>query len=57
MPSAKGENWEKFNKEFADEEAEQKKIQPLSDEYVPLQRCCKRETPWLTDCSLGISRC
>lgn len=34
MPSATGQNWEKFQKEFADEEVVEKKITPLSDEYV-----------------------
>jgi hypothetical protein len=35
MPGAKGADWEKFNKTFADDEIEEKKITPLSDEYVP----------------------
>lgn len=34
MPSATGENWEKYKKNFADEEEPEKKITPLSDEYV-----------------------
>ena len=34
MPSAKGQNWEKYQKTFADDEQEEKKITPLSDEYV-----------------------
>lgn len=34
MPSATGQNWEKYKKEFADDEVEEKKITPLSDEYV-----------------------
>jgi len=34
MPSAKGENWEKYQKKFADDEQEEKKITPLSDECV-----------------------
>lgn len=34
MPSATGEGWEKYRKNFADEEEEEKKITPLSDEYV-----------------------
>jgi 26S proteasome regulatory subunit T1 len=33
MPSATGQNWEKYQKNFADEEIEEKKITPLSDEY------------------------
>lgn len=34
MPSAKGQNWEKYQKEFADDEVEEKKITPLSDEDI-----------------------
>ncbi|KAJ9628640.1 26S proteasome regulatory subunit 7 [Taxawa tesnikishii (nom. ined.)] len=34
MPSATGENWEKYQKKFADEEVEEKKITPLSDEDI-----------------------
>ena len=34
MPSATGQNWEKYNKTFADDEEPEKKIQPLSDECV-----------------------
>jgi len=34
MPSATGSSWEKYKKEFADDEIEEKKITPLSDEYV-----------------------
>lgn len=34
MPSATGQNWEKYQKKFDDEEKEEKKITPLSDEYV-----------------------
>ena len=34
MPSATGQNWEKYQKKFDDEEKEEKKIAPLSDEYV-----------------------
>ena len=33
MPSATGKDWEKYKK-FADEEEEEKKIVPLSEEYV-----------------------
>jgi hypothetical protein len=33
MPSATGQNWEKYQKNFADDEIEEKKITPLSDEY------------------------
>jgi hypothetical protein len=34
MPSATGQNWEKYNKTFADDEVEEKKITPLTDECV-----------------------
>ena len=34
MPSATGHNWEKYKKEFADDEEPEKKITPLTDEYV-----------------------
>lgn len=34
MPSATGQNWEKYAKKFADDEVEEKKITPLSDEYA-----------------------
>jgi hypothetical protein len=34
QPSATGQNWEKYQKNFADEEIEEKKITPLTDEYV-----------------------
>ena len=33
QPSATGQNWEKYSKKFADDEIEEKKITPLSDEY------------------------
>jgi 26S proteasome regulatory subunit T1 len=33
MPSATGQNWEKHQKSFADDEKEEKKIAPLTDEY------------------------
>ena len=32
MPSATGQNWEKYKKNFADEEEPEKKITPLTDE-------------------------
>jgi 26S proteasome regulatory subunit T1 len=32
MPSATGANWEKHQKAFADDEKEEKKIAPLTDE-------------------------
>ncbi|KAJ8122882.1 hypothetical protein ONZ43_g1031 [Nemania bipapillata] len=34
MPSATGSSWEKYKKNFADDEIEEKKIQPLSDEDI-----------------------
>lgn len=37
MPSATGQNWEKFKKTFADDEEPEKKITPLSDEFVSLR--------------------
>jgi hypothetical protein len=33
QPSATGSNWEKYQKTFADDEVEEKKITPLTDEY------------------------
>jgi len=46
MPSAKGENWEKYQKKFADDEVEEKKITPLSDEYVaPSHPRCWHQSP------------
>lgn len=35
QPSATGSNWEKYQKTYADDEVEEKKITPLSDESVP----------------------
>ena len=34
MPSATGQSWEKYQKKFADDEVEEKKITPLSDEDI-----------------------
>lgn len=34
MPSATGQNWEKYQKKFDDDEEPEKKITPLTDEYV-----------------------
>jgi hypothetical protein len=34
QPSATGSSWEKYQKNYADDEVEEKKITPLSDEYV-----------------------
>lgn len=39
MPSATGQNWEKYKKEFADDEEPEKKITPLTDEYVATMVC------------------
>lgn len=50
MPSARGENWEKYQKKFADDEREEKKIQPLSDELV-LSMVCMHVTVEAADCS------
>lgn len=36
MPSATGQNWEKYKKEFVDDEEPEKKITPLTDEYVDI---------------------
>lgn len=33
QPSATGQNWEKYQKNYADDEIEEKKITPLTDEY------------------------
>lgn len=34
MPSATGQSWEKYKKEFADDEEPEKKITPLTDEDI-----------------------
>jgi hypothetical protein len=33
-------NWEKFQKKFADDEVEEKKIDPLTDEDIQVLRTC-----------------
>ena len=38
MPSATGQSWEKYKKEFADDEELEKKITPLTDEYDACHR-------------------
>jgi hypothetical protein len=38
MPSATGQNWEKYRKTFADDEEPEKKITPLTDEFDYLPR-------------------
>jgi 26S proteasome regulatory subunit T1 len=35
MPSATGQNWEKYNKEFADDEEPEKKITPCQMSTSP----------------------
>ena len=58
MPSATGQNWEKYKKEFADDEEPEKKITPLTDEYVtPSQASSSREATILKRSSLGTSKC
>ena len=42
MPSATGQNWEKYKKEFVDDEEPEKKITPLTDEYVPRDGALRR---------------
>ena len=34
MPSATGQNWEKYSKKYADDEEPEKKITPLTDEDI-----------------------
>lgn len=34
MPSATGSSWEKYKKNFADDEEPERKITPLTDEYA-----------------------
>jgi 26S proteasome regulatory subunit T1 len=34
MPSATGQNWEKYTKKFVDDEVPEKKITPLTDEDI-----------------------
>ena len=36
-PSATGQSWEKYKKDFADDEIEEKKITPLTDEYDTME--------------------
>lgn len=55
MPTAKGADWEKYKKEFADDEVEEKKITPLSDEYVGTTSCT--QTSFANLSLSGISRC
>ncbi|CAG9949331.1 unnamed protein product [Clonostachys rosea f. rosea IK726] len=38
MPSATGQDWEKYQKKFADDEVEEKKITPLTDEDIKSSR-------------------
>ena len=39
MPSATGQNWEKYKKEYVDDEEPEKKIAPLTDEFVTSLYC------------------
>lgn len=58
MPSATGQNWEKYKKEFADDEEPEKKITPLTDEYVTstqVANSCKAMI--LIRGSVGIYKC
>jgi len=34
MPAAKGKDWERYSKKFADDEEPEKKITPLTDEDI-----------------------
>lgn len=52
MPSATGQNWEKYQKKFADDEQEEKKIAPLTDEYVhALMALLHGADPWRPETS------
>lgn len=42
MPSATGADWEKYKKNFEDDEIPEKKITPLTDEYAPIVCCAPR---------------
>lgn len=42
MPSATGSSWEKYQKNFADEEEPEKKITPLTDESVTAEAKVER---------------
>ena len=58
MPSATGQNWEKYKKEFADDEEPEKKITPLTDEYVtPTQAASVGKVTILISGSVGIYKC
>jgi hypothetical protein len=55
-PSATGQDWEKYSKKFADDEVEEKKITPLTDEYG-LSPVGTFAWSWQeTDPKLGISK-
>lgn len=55
MPSATGQNWEKYQKTFADDEIEEKKITPLSDEYVQSDGVADKAAELTA--TTGTSRC
>ena len=61
MPSATGQEWEKYSKTFADDEEPEKKITPLSDEYVLLAynetSSCQSMSSANTTRLEGIFRC
>lgn len=42
MPSATGADWEKYKKNFEDDEIPEKKITPLTDEYASTVCCAAR---------------
>lgn len=56
QPSATGSSWEKYQKNYADDEIEEKKITPLSDESVPDIPASDRDDKVLT-VPIGTSRC
>jgi 26S proteasome regulatory subunit T1 len=43
QPSATGSSWEKYQKTYADDEVEEKKITPLSDESVLDPTCMETQ--------------
>lgn len=57
MPSATGQNWEKYAKKFADDEVEEKKITPLSDEYASSRQRVARPRLGLLIHNPGIYKC
>ena len=49
MPSATGQSWEKYKKEFADDEEPEKKITPLTDEYDTTRNAITLQTRVVLD--------